>query len=69
MVDGGDDGNDDTGGGDTMFLMERKYGEMSDCGAGGVMTIMINKMQTRAIIKLMDDRTMAVKMLMPMPRR
>ena len=52
-----------------MFQMERKYGEMKDCGAESVMTIMINKTQTRAIIKLMDDRTMVVKMLMPMPRR
>lgn len=69
MVDSGDVGDDDTGGGDTMFLMERKYCEMSDCGAGDVMTIMINKMQNRAIIKLMNDRTMVVRMLMPMPRR
>ena len=69
MVDSGDDGDDDTGGGDTMFLMEGKFKEMSDCGTGGVMTIMVNKMQNRAIIKLMNDRTMVVKMLMPMPRR
>ena len=54
MVDSGDDGDDATGGGDTMFRMERKYGEMSDCGGGDTMIIVITTIQTIAIIMLME---------------